>query len=121
MSTTRSGKKFRKSILPFLNLAKPKINKKRINMAALAPDKVIDIVAKIMPNDYNGCPLLLNNIVDKLEILRSSVNHADNQQLLVSLIRAKLNGKARSAISDQMITVAEISQALKTGCKEQSS
>lgn len=119
--STRSGYKFRRSSL-FNSVTNPKIRRvKQEKMATLTPDKVIDVVAKIMPSDYNGCPLMLNNAIDRLEILRESVNHEDNQKLLISLIKAKFSGKARDALNDDITTVNDIISALKQNCKGQSS
>lgn len=118
--STRSGFRYRKSILVNVNKPKIRINK-HTKMAALTPEKIIDIVAKIMPNDYNGSPLMLSNTIDKLEILRDSVNHAENQKLLISLIKAKFCSKARDALGDNIETIDDVITALKENCKGQSS
>lgn len=120
----RSGSKYRKSVLPTLAFNKLiTVKRRRVKgkMAALTPDKVIDIVAKILPHDYSGCPLVLDNVLDKLKILQESITHEENRDLLISLIKSKLSGKARDALREEVASVKDIVTDLKNGCKGQSS
>jgi hypothetical protein len=91
-------------------------NSNYIRNMALAPEKVIDIVSKIFRDDYAGCPIILNSIIDKLEILKLSIGHEDNKALLLSLIKAKMIAKAREAVecSDSMDSIIE---NIKEKCK----
>jgi hypothetical protein len=84
---------------------------------AFTADKVIDLVSKVITQDYNGCPKLLDPMLKKIKILRDSIKHEDNLELLISCIKAKISSGTLSRTLNNCTNLDELERKLINNCK----
>jgi hypothetical protein len=88
---------------------------------AISSDKLIDIISKLFPNDYDGNPIRLEQTVKIITSIKNLVTEESNITAAISLIQLKLIGKASDCLPNEITSFDEIIYALKKTCKGQSS
>lgn len=83
-------------------------------MAPPTPMEFINAFSKIIP-EFNGDQEKLQTCLDALELVR--INSEGNVVTAVSMIKAKLTGRARNCISNEDDTVEKIINKLRVGIK----
>lgn len=86
-------------------------------MAPIPSDQVLSIINKIIKEDYDGNPSGLNRFIKTLNVIKTTIPEAQNQEQVVSLITLRLKSKAENAVPEDVTTVTQIIEALKNKCK----
>lgn len=92
-----------------------------LNMATVERKKsFISMCSNIIRDNYDGNPLTLDSFLDKIHLIES-LTEEDLKPTLVFFIKSKLEAKAREALPENVESVSEIKQALKSRIKPDSS
>ncbi|KAI8116606.1 hypothetical protein CVS40_11350 [Lucilia cuprina] len=82
--------------------------------------KFISMCSNIIRENYDGNPLTLNSFLDKISLIEELT--APNLNIcLISFIKSKLDGKAREVLPENILSIEEIKNSLRSKIKPDSS
>lgn len=88
---------------------------------ALGNEKVLSLLSNILGReDFDGDPQGLHPFIDKVNIIKLAITHAEDVKLAVAIVRSRLKGKAREVVINSK-SLDDIIEVLQKKCKGKSS
>lgn len=112
----RAKKTFDKlgSTWEFPVISEIEIKKARIKEEKMNVVEFINLADRVLPKTFDGSSKLKNAFIDGLELLKT---HSDkHEETALKLVKTRLSGAIRSYITDDITTVDQVIDIIKTRC-----
>lgn len=93
----------------------------RVRKMAMTKVDFLKLATTTLNHNFSGDPLKLNGFLDSIELLETMADSAENKQLLVTIIKTRLEGTARELVTNDLVNSEQIIKVLRSNIKPENS